>query len=362
MDYVIYGAQGMALGAYRAMRVLFPERNIRCFLVTNYGRNAKVLGGLPVRELSDFVSGLLGSEKEKIRVLICTPEVFMADIERNLNEAGLNNYQRVDSEKWAQLMNKAFYTDGSLSVLSRLGSSDERPDTSIFLTKFWKDKELSGEYRIPDILIPIQAGAAVSDERIADLTDDTGENISDKNPDYSELTALYWIWKNRILPDDQRELHYYGICHYRRLLMIGEEDLGRLKGNKVDAVLPYPMPYEPDIEEHHKRYLKDFEWNAALQALLELYPEESDRYQSILKQNYMYNYNIILARGDVLCDYCLFLFSILSKTEEILARRGDGQPGTDRYAGYIGETMETLYFMANKDRYNLAHTGCKFLV
>ena len=58
MDLVVFGAQGIALGAYHAIRDISPLRRIRCFLVTELGKNEKVLEGLPVLELRAFVSGL----------------------------------------------------------------------------------------------------------------------------------------------------------------------------------------------------------------------------------------------------------------------------------------------------------------
>ena len=62
------------------------------------------------------------------------------------------------------------------------------------------------------ILLPIQVGAALGKEKLENmLADDTGENISEKNPMYCELTAQYWAWKNL-------EADYYGFFHYRRYL------------------------------------------------------------------------------------------------------------------------------------------------
>ena len=145
-----------------------------------------------------------------------------------------------------------------------------------------------------------------------------------------------------------------------------EDDVLRLVDNGVDVVLPYPMPYEPDIEEHHKRYLKEADWKAVRRAVQELQPEYAKAFEGILKQKYFYNYNIILARKEVLKEYCDWLFPILERVEELSIPKGAER--SDRYIGYIAETLETLYFMYHaadkpeENRLNIMHSGCKFLI
>ena len=46
-------------------------------------------------------------------------------------------------------------------------------------------------------LYPIQVGTALSGKKLPGmLHDDEGDNISERNKTYCELTAQYWAWKN----------------------------------------------------------------------------------------------------------------------------------------------------------------------
>ena len=64
---------------------------------------------------------------------------------------------------------------------------------------------------IPEGRTPIFVG---NGDNIRDyLRDNTGDNISEKNPYYCELTAMYWIWKN------DSSSKYISIEHYRRFFM-----------------------------------------------------------------------------------------------------------------------------------------------
>lgn len=360
MNTVIYGAQGIALGTYKAIKTIFSERPIQCFLVTELADNAPMLAGLPVRELAEFISGMTQEEKNHIQVLIATPENVMEAIEKSLDEAGLYCHVRIDSRRWAQMQELAFVKTGEYMPLVAYPAGYHQPLIHVYKMVHHKDKSLSSDYADPDYMISLQVGATNAEERVAVEADNVGYNISDKNGNYSELTGLYWIWKNRMQNEKYKSGTYYGLCHYRRQLDLSQDDPLRLIENDIDVVLPYPMPYEPNIEAHHERYLSEKEWNAVLQALEELQPEYAKSFQDILNQEYLYNYNIILAKAQVLDDYCSWLFPILFKIEQILDPEGTRKP--NRYIGYIGETLETLYFVHNKKKLRIAHAGCRFLV
>lgn len=61
-----------------------------------------------------------------------------------------------------------------------------------------------------EVYTPIQVGRSISAILPEMIGDDTGDNISIKNKIYSEMTAMYWVWKNC------NDLEYVGLCHYRR--------------------------------------------------------------------------------------------------------------------------------------------------
>ena len=360
MKIVIYGAQSIALGTYNAIKELCPEKRVMCFLVTEQANNPLVLAGLPVKVFDEWIVQLSDTDRAQIEVLIATPESVMESIENCLEKVGIFNYVRLNSMRWAEMMERMFISNKEFTPVSIYPVGCHKANVTVYMTKFWKDKVLASTEKIPDYFVPVQAGAELTDQRVADCLDNSGDNISVKNCNYSELTVLYWMWKNRLLQDENREYNYYGLAHYRRFLHLSEDDLTRIQDNEIDVVLPYPMPYEPNIESHHERYLSDEEWNAVLQALNELYPEYIETYNAILKQQYLFNYNICIARGNVLADYCAWLFPILARVEEINDLAGRKEP--NRYIGYIGETLETLYFMHNKNRLRIAYAGCKFMV
>jgi len=232
-------------------------------------------------------------------------------------------------------------------------------EIEVYMAKFHRDKPLKNQYTIPTWLIPIQVGAVDTRERVAAVLDSSGDNISYKNANYCELTALYWIWKNRLKNRENGDCKYFGLFHYRRWLDVSDSDLRRILGNGIDVVLPFPTVHEPDIREHHARYLKEADWSAMLQALRELEPEYYRAYDRIFSQEYLYNYNIFIAKAQVFERYCEWLFPILGRVEELSEPEGNRR--SDRYIGYLGENLMTLYFMYHREL-NIVCTGRVMLV
>ena len=92
------------------------------------------------------------------------------------------------------------------------------------------------------LYLPVMAGSVfmTSEETSGYLRDDSGDNISDRNPGYSELTALYWMWKHC-------DADNIGICHYRRYFTVKSflrrsisfAGISKRSNGKLNAVLTY---------------------------------------------------------------------------------------------------------------------------
>lgn len=345
-NIAIYGAHMVAVSVYYVIKALHKEINVRCFIVTEPSENPTAIEGVPVIGLDRF-------HDADVKILIATPENHHANIIAELNKRGLDNYLCIDSRMEADLMERYYSAAGEFKTLRSYPAGAHRADALAYMNKFYRDQPLKGDYTPPAWVKPIQAGAALTDCRIADICDDGGDNISAKNGNYCELTSLYWIGKHA-------QADYLGLFHYRRILDLQEEDLHRLPENDIDVILPYPAIYYPNIAIHHKRYLKDSDWEAMKRALKECAPAYAAALPALFAGQYFYNYNMLVAKKEIFQGYCNWLFPILERTEELSVPQGAGR--ADRYIGYLGENLETLYFLYHKKDFRIAHVGRRMLV
>ena len=103
------------------------------------------------------------------------------------------------------------------------------------------------------LLVPVMAGAAFIDDDTpfknmrGILRDDAGDNISEKNHTYCELTPQYWVWKNE-------DADYYGFYHYRRYLSYREVYPVNANGTKRGSAYKCPFAEIDDIREDLSKY------------------------------------------------------------------------------------------------------------
>ena len=209
------------------------------------------------------------------------------------------------------------------------------------------------KYDIPDFITPIQVGAALTDERIYDTTDDAGENISSMNRDYSECTALYWMWKNASDSD------YIGLCHYTRHFNINEEELALLGEANIDIVVTTPMFSGGTIKDFFvPRYLNEHDWNLMENAIIAHFPEYEETLSEYREAFCYPGANLSIMRRGIFDEYASFCFSVMQDVTNYYAERGIIRE--DRYAGYLMENLTALFVMHNKDKYKICFTDFNY--
>ncbi len=229
-----------------------------------------------------------------------------------------------------------------------------------------------------DILVPIHVGRALvkksqnykwmEDNMIGD---NTGDNISSKNPYYCELTAQYWAWKNC-------KSDYVGFFHYRRLLNLSNsyndeivdinsdaaETFGLDKKSidkliKIyDIILPEEYKVHPvglpentiSSYEFYKRSHKKQDLDIVIDIIKKYYPEFVPAMDDYLSDNKSIFFNMFIMKKEIFNSYCSWLFDILFKSEKFIKISEDNYQ--KRVFGFLAERLLNIYirYLVNKDK------------
>ena len=167
--------------------------------------------------------------------------------------------------------------------------------------------------------IPLQVGAE-GKEALGYLKDNTGDNISKMNPNFCELTGLYWIWKNC---DDE----YKGLVHYRRYF--GKNNLSSKISDiytyneliemlkNADVILPYVEHFKENTKEEILRECCTSEIFEKMENIIrEKYPEYIKAFRDYFSQNKTVLFNMLFCRKELFDSYCEWLFDVLFALEK----------------------------------------------
>lgn len=211
-------------------------------------------------------------------------------------------------------------------------------------------------YRMPegDLYVPVQVGAACNKDeagRPLDLgfaKDDSGENISAKNPHFCELTGLYWGWKNL-------EADHLGLVHYRRYFgapsrkkakdlydqILTEKDVEAL-WNKYRVLVPEKRKYYIETLYSHYAHTHYAEHLDRTRDIIESHcPEYLPDFDKVMKQRSGYMFNMCVMERELMDDYCSWVFDVLFRLEEVLK---DEEAELSFYQGrFYGRVSEIIF-------------------
>lgn len=172
------------------------------------------------------------------------------------------------------------------------------------------------------IYLPVQVGKALH----PDLTlegyqpDNEGENISEKNLNFCELTALYWGWKNI-------EADYVGLVHYRRYLGVRQvkDKLASVLTSreaeelcaKDDIILPQKRRYYIETIWSHYQHTHDISHLERTRIIIEKRSTEYlPAFDKIMKRTWAHMFNMFIMKKELLDAYCSWMFPILFELEQ----------------------------------------------
>lgn len=271
------------------------------------------------------------------------------------------------SERYEAMRDDAERHLASLRLRTERWSTYENQPVRIFVSTHKDVNFFQG-----DVLQPVQVGASLRSGSIRHaLRDDAGENISDLNPMYCELTTQYWAWKNV-------DAEYYGFCHYRRYFDFSpvrhsENPWGEIIADRIcdetqreyrlddasirEAVEGYDVittefkdlrRFPADYSTPHEHYEKAPQLNIddldrCMRIVAEMHPDYAEDVEAYLRGNTSCFCNMFIMRRGIFQDYCAWLFPIL---ERFLAESDMSRYSREglRTPGHLAERLLNIYY------------------
>lgn len=335
----IYGAGLMGKTLLKCLNSSTYNKKVDAFIVRDKEENPEYIEDVLVLDMDHA-----HTYKSKL-VLVALHEKNIYSALEELKEKGFTKVLPIsfDSDLWTDLRGNWMKDEGigfreDTEVLDTLHGR-----TNIYVVHSSADKKLMEDIQDKVFETSILVGAALSSGDEYTIHDNMGENISEKNKEYCELTALYWIWKN----DHSK---YVGLSHYRRRFVFDEYG-DNIFDNKVDVVVTVPMINIQTVREQYALDHSLNDWNIMLEAIRNLYPEYYETADEIQNGYYYYAYNMFIARKEILDEYCKWLFDILNYCDQRIKLNDDKYQR--RYAGFLAERLMTIYLVHNK-QYKIA--------
>lgn len=230
-----------------------------------------------------------------------------------------------------------------------------------------------------DVVIPIQAGRALHPKYGENLEtkmigDNTGDNISEKNMQYCELTAMYWVWKN------VRNLDVVGFMHYHRFfnnighdeicgaddklckLGLTQKQMSRLFST-YDIVIPIPYNMNMTGYEYYSQWHYREDMDIAINYIRRNYPEMSAAVdEALFNTHYRYFANLMIMKREIFDEYAKWLFDILFAIENDIGPKQDkilsveANPTVEyqqRAPGFLAEILFDVWLAHNRKRFHV---------
>ncbi len=234
-----------------------------------------------------------------------------------------------------------------------------------------------------DVIIPINAGRNIALSKSKDgfiskddldwlknntISDGDGDNISDLNRYFNEMTAIYWAWKNYHKLDNP---DYIGLMHYRRHFIFHFNKTGNtyedVLGSNAQTITNFMKEYDfickpfnkikgkttlQAIYDGYYGYKLEQPINKSLEYIKNHYPNDYDEIHNILQEKVTGGLcNMFVMKKEIFFEYCNWIFPILFHIYENTDK--DTLPSDEeRFIGFTSELLTSLYLKMISKRYN----------